>query len=124
MITNSEHTNNLVQAAYYRELEVYQYQLNIDNYTVMLNALPTDEWPAHLVMYTNVTIDQLPITMPEQDVNLINDYQYRDRLRVSIRSERAEQSKAARVLEALKIQIGADYDNLLAEFKAAQTPTA
>lgn len=124
MITNNEHLNNLVQAAYYRELEVYQYQINIDNYNVMLSALPTDEWPMHLGMYVNTPIDQLPIAMTDQDVDLVNDYQYRDRLRVAVRSERAEQSKAARVLEALKTQIGADYDSLLAEFKAAQTPAA
>ena len=49
---------------------------------------------------------------------------YRDRLRVAVRTERAEQSKATRVLDALKAQIGPEYDTLLAEFKAAQTPAA
>jgi hypothetical protein len=121
MITNTEHLNNLVQAAYYRELEVYQYQLNIDNYTVMLTALPSDGWPAHLVGYTATTTDQLPIEMSDADVGLVNDYQYRDRLRIAVRSEKAEQSKTARVLDALKSQIGADYDTLVADFKAAQT---
>ena len=120
MITNTEHLNNLVQAAYYRELEVYHYQLNIDNYTVMLAALPSDEWPAHLVGYAASTIDQLPIDMSDADVDLINDYKYRDGLRVAVRSERAEQSKTTRVLDALKSQIGADYDTLVADFKAAQ----
>jgi hypothetical protein len=120
MITNTEHLNNLVQAAYYRELEVYHYQLNIDNYTVMLTALPSDGWPAHLVGYAASTTDQLPFEMSDADVDLINDYQYRDRLRISVRSERVEQSKTARVLDALKSQIGADYDTLVADFKAAQ----
>lgn len=121
MITNTEHLNNLVQAAYYRELEVYQYQLNIDNYNAMLTALPSDGWPAHLVGYATATIDQLPIELADADVDLINDYKYRDGLRIAVRSERAEQSKTIRVLNALKSQIGDDYDTLLADFKAAQT---
>ena len=124
IITTNEHLNNLVQAAYYRELEIYQYQINIDNYNVMLSSLPADEWPMHLGMYVNTPIDQLPIAMTDQDVDLINDYQYRDRLRVAVRTERAEQSKATRVLDALKAQIGPEYDTLLDEFKAAQTPAA
>jgi len=32
MITNQEHLNNLVVAAFHREMEIYQYQINVDNY--------------------------------------------------------------------------------------------
>ena len=120
MITNTEHLNNLVQAAYYRELEIYHYQINIDNYTAMLAALPSDGWPAHLVGYAASSIDQLPIDMSDADVDSINDYKYRDGLRIAVRSDRAEQSKTIRVLDALKSQIGDDYDTLVADFKAAQ----
>ena len=120
MITDNEHINNLVVAAYHRELEVYQYQLNIDNYTTMLGSLPSDEWPDHLVEYKAATIESLPWDMSDTDVDLVSDYQYRDRLRALSRTERIEQSKARRVLDALKEQIGADYTNLLNEFKAAQ----
>lgn len=121
MITDNEHQSNLVAAAFHRELEVYQYQLNIDNYVVMLAALPTDEWPAHLTEYKAATIDSLPWDMTDADTDAVGDYQYRDRLRSLIRTERVEQSKARRVLDALKEQIGADYGTLLAQYKAQQS---
>jgi len=121
MVTEDEHLNNLVAAAYYRELEVYQYQLNIDNYVAMLAALPQDEWPAHLVDYKAATVESLPWEMPEEDQQAVADYQYRDRLRSLSRTERVEQGKAQRVLDALKAQIGPNYDALLAAYKASQT---
>lgn len=122
MITDNEHLNNLIVAAYHRELEVYQYQINIDNYAAMLTALPTDEWPAHLVDYKAATIESLPWDMSDEDVQNVSDYQYRDRLRTLSRTEKVEQGKARRVLDALKEQIGADYPTLLEQFKATQTP--
>lgn len=124
MITADEHLNTLVAAAYHRELEVYQYQINIDNYAAMLAALPDDEWPAHLADYKAATIDSLPWDMADADVDAVNDYQYRDRLRALSRTERTEQGKARRVLDALKVQIGADYEALRDSFKAAQGPAA
>ena len=121
MITSTEHSNNLVAAAYGRELEVYSYQVNIDNYMTMLVALPDDDWPAHLNEYKAATIDSLPFSMVDEDVQAVADYQYRDRLRGLLRTERVEQGKAARVLDALKVQIGDEYDALLAAYKASQT---
>lgn len=123
MITDSEHLKNLLVAAYHRELEVYQYQINIDNYATMLQSLPTDEWPAHLVDYKAATIESLPWDMSDDDIQSVSDYQYRDRLRTLSRTEKVEQGKARRVLDALKEQIGADYPILLEQFKSTQEPT-
>lgn len=120
MITDNEHLSNLVVAAFHRELEVYQYQLNIDNYSTMLMALPASEWPTHLVEYKAATIDSLPWDMSDADIDAVGDYQYRDRLRSLVRTERVEQSKARRVLDALKEQIGTDYDALISQYKAMQ----
>lgn len=120
MITDNEHLSNLIAAAFHRELEVYGYQLNIDNYVSMLNALPADEWPAHLVEYKAATIESLPWGMSDEDIDAVGEYQYRDRLRSLIRTEKVEQSKARRVLDALKEQIGADYIVLLEQYKATQ----
>jgi hypothetical protein len=57
----------------------------------------------------------------DDDVVLtISEHQYRDRIRNLLRTERVEQSKAVRVRDALKAQIGADYDTLVAAYKANQ----
>jgi hypothetical protein len=120
MITTQEHLNNLVVAAFHREMEVYQYQINVDNYGVMLTALPQGDWPSNLVNYKGTTTEALPESLAESDVALIADYQYRDKIRNLLRSEKVEQSKAGRVRDALKSQIGTDYDALIAAYKASQ----
>ena len=120
MITTQEHLNNLVVAAFHREMEVYQYQINIDNYGVMLAALPQGEWPNDLLAYKNATTEALPESLDDASIASIADYQYRDKIRNLLRSEKVEQGKASRVRDALKSQIGADYDSLLAAYKASQ----
>lgn len=119
MLTNQEHINNLVVNAYHREMEVYGYQVNIDNYVAMLTALPAGEWPAELSQWSSTSVGDLPISMSDQDVETITDYQYRDRLRSLLRSERAEQNKAQRVLVALKSQIGSNADQLIADYRSS-----
>jgi len=120
MITTQEHLNNLIVAAFHREMEVYQYQINIDNYGVMLAALPQGEWPDSLITYKNTPTEALPEGLDDIAVGLIADYQYRDKIRNLLRSEKVEQGKASRVRDALKSQIGADYDSLIAAYKANQ----
>ena len=120
MITTQEHLNNLVVAAFHRELEIYQYQINVDNYGVMLAALPQGDWPEELIQYKDAAIDRLPESLDDESVGLVSDYQYRDRIRNLLRTEKVEQSKASRVRDALKIQIGSDYDSLLSAYKTAQ----
>jgi hypothetical protein len=120
MITTQEHLNNLVVAAFHREMEVYQYQINVDNYGVMLAALPQGDWPESLLTYKNSTTDSLPESLDDASVASIADYQYRDKIRNLLRSEKVEQGKASRVRDALKSQIGADYDALIAAYKASQ----
>jgi hypothetical protein len=120
MVTNQEHLNNLVVAAFHREMEIYQYQINVDNYTVMLAALPQESWPEDLVQYKEATIDKLPESLDDDVVLTISEHQYRDRIRNLLRTEKAEQSKATRVRDALKAQIGTDYDALVAACKANQ----
>lgn len=120
MITTQEHLSNLVVAAYHREMEIYQYQLNVDNYTVMLVGLPQDGWPDALVQYKETAIDNLPQDFDDAKVGLVADYQYRDRLRNLLRTEKVECGRATKIRDALKEQIGADYDALIAACKASQ----
>jgi len=120
MITTQEHLNNLIVAAFHREMEVYQYQINVDNYAVMLAALPQGDWPTNLLTYKNSTTEALPESLDGAMVASIADYQYRDKIRNLLRSEKVEQGKASRVRDALKAQIGADYDALIAAYKSSQ----
>jgi hypothetical protein len=120
MITNQEHLNNLVAAAFGREMEYYYYQINIDNYTAMLVTLPQGGWPEELLQYKEAATDKLPESLSDDVVVTISEYQYRDKICNLLRTEKIEQSKAARVRDALKTQIGADYDALVAAYKATQ----
>lgn len=119
MIDQTEHINNLIVHAYGREVEVYSYQTNIDNYMQMLSTLPTDDIPNRLAQYMLVDVVNLPFDMSDDDIQLISDYQYRDKLRMLLRTEKVEQSKAKRVLDALKMQIGPDADAQIAAYKAS-----
>jgi len=120
MITQSEHTANLTAHAYSRTMEVYSYQTNIDNYTAMLAALPSDSIPASLAQYASTDVPNLPPEMSDADVQTISDYQYRDKLRSLLRSEKVEQSKTSRVLDALKAQLGPTADAMIDEYKLTQ----
>ena len=119
ILTTEEKLNNLIVHAYHRELEVYNYQINIDNYTNMLLALPSDEWPESMLQYKDMDILNIPHSVSDEDIQIISDYQYRDRLRSILRTERVEQNKASRVLDSLKLQIGQDYTTLVASYKAS-----
>ena len=127
-ITNQDTIDTLALNVVHREREVHQYQINIDNYTQMLTALPQGEAPAEIAQYMSTKTEELPFDVPLETVQLISDYQYRDRIAYLIRTEAIEQGKAKRVLEALKAQIPADQlDALVADAVAkinAQTPAA
>lgn len=118
IVNASEHENNLVAAAYHREIEVYNYQVNIDNYTAMLATLPSGEWPPTLLPYRGTAVDALPYDLSDSEVTTISTYQHRDRLRALLRTERVEQGKSIMIRDALKAQIGANYDALVAAKKA------
>ena len=120
MITDQEKQAGLVMNAFHREMEIYGYQLNIDNYAAMLEALPAGDWPADIEAFKMVKTEDLPHDLSDGQVAQINDYQYRDRLRVLVRTEKAEQNKSIRVRDVLKAQIGSNYDALVAAYKISQ----
>jgi hypothetical protein len=120
MITDNEKLASAVMNAYYREMEIHGYQVNIDNYSAMLLALPSDDWPQDWVAFKGVKVEDLPHSLSDDDVQAISDYQYRDRLRSLVRTEKAEQSKSIRIRDVLKAQVGGDYDALVLAYKAAQ----
>jgi hypothetical protein len=129
MTINPQDTiNSLALNVVHREREVHQYQINIDNYTTMLAALPQGEPPAEILQYMSTKTEELPFDVPLETVQLISDYQYRDRIAYLVRTEAIEQGKAKRVLDALKAQIPADQlDALVADALViinSQTPVA
>ena len=120
MITNDEKLASAIMNAYYREMEIHAYQVNIENYSAMLLALPSEDWPQDWVAFKGVKVEELPHSLSDDDAQAISDYQYRDRLRSLIRTEKAEQSKSIRIRDVLKAQIGDNYEALVLAYKAAQ----
>ena len=88
-----------------REREVYSYQFNIDNYTSILSTLPEGDWPDNIVGYRGVMVDNLPESLSIEDIETINNYNYRDRLRYLIRTETIERNKSIKLLESLKSRL-------------------
>ena len=119
-ITQQDTTNALATNAVHREREVHQYQINIDNYVQMLSTMPTTDIPANLATYISTQPDDLPLDMSIEDVMLISQYQYKERLTKLLRTEKIEQSKAKAVLDSLKAQLPADTrDQLILDAAAA-----
>ena len=117
-VTSQDTLDILATNVVYREREIHQYQINIDNYTSMLAALPQGEWPEAIAQYQNITTDNIPQSVSLETVQLISDYQYRDRLNYLLRTENIEQSKTKRVLDAIKTQIpSGQLDQLVAAAK-------
>ena len=106
-----------------REQEVHSYQINIDNYQILLLALPQDDCPEYLAQYINTPVAQLPSNISFEDVQILSDYQYRNLVNSLLRTEMIEQGKAQRILNAIKSQIPADQLNtLVAAAKVKLTP--
>lgn len=118
-ITTDDTLSALATNVVHREREVHQYQINIDNYTAMLSDLPSDSWPEAIAQYKNAPSDAIPFDVSLEVVQLVADYQYRDRINQLLRSENIEQNKSKRVLNALKAQIPQDQlDSLVAAAKS------
>lgn len=120
MITEQEKQMILVVNAFHREMDIQQYQINIDNYTHMLENLPQGEWDEDISVYANSTIADLPHSLTDEQVARFTNLSYRDHLRFLIRTERNEQNKTTLIRNALKSQIGDEYDTLLQQYKATQ----
>ena len=88
-----------------REMEVADYQRNIDTYTASSATLPTDI-PARLESYRNRTDKHEAIKEIENfdDVELLSDYWYGQEVKGLIRTEMLEQRKAKAILVYLQGQ--------------------
>ena len=103
-ISNTQLSDTIAESIVHREQEIFAYDLNIVNYETALAAMPQGDWPEHLVQYQNSTLDQVP---DEYDT-IVSEYQFRDRLRYLLKTERAERLKTFKIYEALVAQLPAD----------------
>lgn len=123
MFTDQEKLDNAVRNSYMREVEIHHYQVNIDNYAHMLENLPSGDWPSDIEPYKYTEIYSLPHDLTDEQVDTIITLQNRDRIRSIIRTEKSEQHKCILFRNALKDQIGPDYDALVIAYKATQNDT-
>jgi hypothetical protein len=100
-ITQTQTTDAIADAIISREAEIFSYDMNIINYEIMLDTLPTDHWPENLAQYQRCSLEQVPDDL----VQMVSDYQYRDRIRVLLKTEKLERSKADRIYQALLSRI-------------------
>jgi len=123
-ITQTEHDKNLALAIEMRENEVYQYQINVNNYSAMLAACIQDPWPERLLPYRGMGRDQLAQAIADDDdLDLASQLAFRDELRFRIRSEKMECGKSKMMLAAA-VASATDIDKIRAiivEIKAART---
>lgn len=80
-----------------RELELYSYDINIENYEEMLAGMTTAEWPEDLLQYRGKGADQIP----DEVEAVVNELNYRDRIRALLKTEKAERDKSLKVYETL-----------------------
>lgn len=88
-----------------RIAEVAQYQQNINLYTAIAAALPS-EWPDHLLLYKNSTDRHNDIASLQDlnDVALVGDLWAYDDAQKAIRAETIEMRKSQAILAALQAQ--------------------
>ncbi len=107
IITDAMKTEQIADALVAREHEVHSYQLNIDNYTLILADLPQGEWPAELAKYKDIESSKISADVSLADMTIIANYRLRDRLLNLLRTERVEMNTAQRTLNALDGQLPA-----------------
>lgn len=78
--------------------------MNITNYEIMLAAMPQEDWPENIVQYKNATLDLVPDDLDQ----IVSEYQYRDRIRYLIKTERAERAKSFAVYNAMITRLPQD----------------
>ena len=96
---------DLQKAIEQREAEVAAYQVNIDNYSLMLEELPS-EWPEDLVKFQGKEIKDIATLIADEECLMqVGDLIFAEKLRYSLCTERLEQRKANLILKVLRDQI-------------------
>jgi len=98
----------LKSALTHRDAEIFGYQFNIGNYTMMIAALPS-VWPDDLAHCRGTDIATIIQTVEDDDKRtLAADLLFRDKLLTTLATEKLEQRKAILVRQVLAAQIKED----------------
>jgi hypothetical protein len=123
-VSQDDHDRGLAMAIEMREMEVYQYQINIANYEGILASLPSAQpWPQRLQPYRGMSRDQLAANIEsDADLELASQLSFRDEIRLRIRTERMECNKSRAMLETAVASAPdiAKIRALITEIKAAR----
>jgi preprotein translocase subunit SecB len=93
----------LQEAINFRQTEINNYQVNIDNYGAMINMLPA-VCPDHLKPFVNEDIKSLTNALTFEDIQLLSDFKFRKQLEQALITEKLEQRKSQLVLQALTMR--------------------
>ena len=103
-ISPEERQRNTLDALLDREREAYQYQVNIDNYTAMLAALPS-EWTEELLPYQGVVPDDIVNVVPSEHQQAVSDLLFAGKIAKLLVTEQFEKAKVVCVYDALATNI-------------------
>jgi len=104
VISEDERLRTLAINVVSREMEVSAYDLNITNYTNILNGLPRGEWPSDIIPYKNLDIGSVPHEYVEQ----YSTYKFRDHLDYLLRTEVNERTKSYMLYQVMYNQLPVD----------------
>jgi hypothetical protein len=104
IISNDKREADIADAIVSRSYEVYGYDFNIANYTIVLASLSGD-WPERLLALRDLPPYEAAARCSEDDVALLSELQQHDQVSRLLRSERVERDKAQRILEAVDSQL-------------------
>ena len=90
----------------HRKTEVEDYQVNIDNYTSMLNVIPNG-LSKDLEVYRYRDIKELVLDLTEEKLTLLSDVQFHAKIAGSLLMEKLEQRKAQFVMDSMEAQLEA-----------------
>lgn len=109
-LTQLERDVLVAQNIHAREMELFTYELNKQNYQHMLDSMKDlpDEWPEELVQFKSLSAQQMTDNVNAEQLEATSQLAYRDRLRHLLTTETIEQEKSRKVLEALKKQLPED----------------
>ena len=114
-ITQDEHDNAIAVSVEMRETEVYQYQININNYQAALDGMTKEAWPQRLLPYRGMVRDQLAMAIEnDDDLMLASQLALRDEVKFRLRTEKMEQAKSRMILDSIMASVS-DKDALRAK---------
>ena len=102
MKTKTEDLQSNIDA---RNQEIYGYQMNINSYEAIVEALQSLEWTDDIKPFDGMTLQEIVEKAPKDKVELISDLVFRNKIAAALEVEKLEQRKAIHVLKALEKQL-------------------